>query len=239
MKIAVGSDERTHLCDFVLDNLAKRGHQAVLSGALAAGPADWPEVARQVGRQVAAGECQEGIVFCWTGTGASIAANKVRGIRAALCADAETARGARTWNHANVLVLSLRATSEGVAREILDAWFDTPFGTGEWNLRQVARIQEMESEMKRKSGNDAGMPVAVYMAANHLEAEVIRSLLDAEGIPATLQYESVGLVYGLTVDGMGETRVLVPPAMEDEARQVISAHETPEGGSPEAEDMPS
>jgi len=80
----------------------------------------------------------------WTGTGASLAANKVTGIRAALCADAETARGARTWNHANVLALSLRSTSEPVAREILDAWFSTPYSQDEWNQRQVEKIRDME-----------------------------------------------------------------------------------------------
>ena len=73
----------------------------------------------------------KGIVFCWTGTGASIAANKVRGIRAALCHDAETARGARIWNRANVLALSLRATSEALAKEILEAWFATPYSDDE------------------------------------------------------------------------------------------------------------
>ena len=82
--------------------------------------------------------------MCWTGTGASLAANKVVGIRAALCHDAETAKGARIWNHANVLALSLRATPVPIAREILDAWFSTPFGTDEWNLKQIERIRRIE-----------------------------------------------------------------------------------------------
>jgi ribose 5-phosphate isomerase B len=82
--------------------------------------------------------------MCWTGTGASLAANKVPGIRAALCQDAETAKGARIWNHANVLALSLRATPIPIAREILDAWFSTPFSTDEWNLKQMERIRHIE-----------------------------------------------------------------------------------------------
>jgi ribose 5-phosphate isomerase B len=92
-------------------------------GALGDGSSDWPDVAVSVGRAVASGGADEGVLLCWTGTGVSIAANKVPGVRAALCADAETARGARAWNQANVLCLSLRTTTEALAREILDAWF--------------------------------------------------------------------------------------------------------------------
>lgn len=66
------------------------------------------------------------------------------GIRAALCHDAETARGARIWNHANVLVLSLRATTEAIAKEILDAWFSTPYSEDEWNILQMERIRQLE-----------------------------------------------------------------------------------------------
>src|SRR5215469_17830405 len=146
MKIAVGSDERTNLTDAVIAELKKRGHDLILFGPLAENDAevDWPLVSKHTAGAVAAGEADEGIVFCWTGTGASIAANKVRGIRAALCYDAETARGARVWNHANVLALSLRATSEPVAREILDAWFSTPYSDDEWNREQIARICALE-----------------------------------------------------------------------------------------------
>lgn len=83
----------------------------------------WAAVGRKVGESVAGAEADCGVLFCWTGTGASIAANKVRGIRAALCTDAATASGARKWNDANVLVMSLRLTSPTIASEILDAWF--------------------------------------------------------------------------------------------------------------------
>ncbi len=107
--------------------------------------ADWPEVTRKAAELVASGKANEGIVMCWTGTGASIAANKVKGIRAALCRDAETVKGARIWNHANVLVLSLQATSESLLMDILDAWFSTPFSDDEWNLKQIERIRRMDA----------------------------------------------------------------------------------------------
>ncbi|MFN3975130.1 MAG: RpiB/LacA/LacB family sugar-phosphate isomerase, partial [Dehalococcoidia bacterium] len=83
---------------------------------------NWPVVAQRVGQAVASGVCQQGILFCWTGTGVCMAANKVRGVRAALCVDPPTAAGARRWNDANVLCMSLRLTTPDVAQEILDAW---------------------------------------------------------------------------------------------------------------------
>ncbi len=145
MRIAVGSDEQTHLTDVLLTELQKRGHQVALFGPLVGSKEAWPEVAHAVAREVAAGRSDEGIVLCWTGTGVSIAANKVPGIRAALCHDAETARGARLWNHANVLALSLRATSEAVVKEILDAWFATPpLGPTEEDRACVERLREIE-----------------------------------------------------------------------------------------------
>ena len=146
MKIAIGSDERTHLTDKVLSELKQRGHEVLPFGALVENESevDWPVSSSKVGFAVATHKADEGIVFCWTGTGASIAANKVSGIRAALCHDAETARGARIWNHANVLVLSLRVTTEAIAKEILDAWFATPYSNDEWNLEQMQRIRQLE-----------------------------------------------------------------------------------------------
>jgi ribose 5-phosphate isomerase B len=150
MKIAIGSDEATELTAAVLDELRKRGHEVLAYGPLAEDDAetDWPLVAGRVAEAVARGEAEQGIVCCWTGTGASIAANKVPGVRAALVHDAETARGARTWNHANVLALSLRATPVPIAREILDAWFGTPIDSGEaasdWNRQQIERVKALE-----------------------------------------------------------------------------------------------
>lgn len=147
MKIAVGSDEQTHLTEMVLEELRKRGHELILFGPLAENDpeVDWPLTSSKVAEAVSTHKADEGIVFCWTGTGASIAANKVPGIRAALCHDAETARGARTWNHANVLALSLRATSEAIAREILEAWSATPYSDDEWNRQQIERIRQLEA----------------------------------------------------------------------------------------------
>ena len=135
MKLAVGSDERTHLTDWVVKELEERGVEVELFGTLKPGDdSRWPAVARQVAEDVASGRCQQGILFCWTGTGVSMAANKVPGVRAALCSDAETARGARLWNDANVLCMSLRLTSTQVAQEILNAWCST------------AQIDETEKE---------------------------------------------------------------------------------------------
>lgn len=136
MKIAIGSDERTQLTDKVIGELKQRGHEVLAFGSLLENESEvvGPLSCSKVAFAVANNQADEGIVFCWTGTGASIAANKVSGIRAALCHDAETARGARIWQSANVLVLSLRATTEAVAKEILDTWFTTSYSNDEWNL---------------------------------------------------------------------------------------------------------
>jgi|SRR5579884_2047315 len=124
MRIALGSDEATELTAALERELRGRGHEVVLAGALVPGEDDaWPCVAHRVAQAVASGDCRFGIVCCWTGTGVSIAANKVPGVRAALCNDAQTAAGARTWNDANVLALSLRSTAIPVVKEMLDAWF--------------------------------------------------------------------------------------------------------------------
>lgn len=125
-RLAVGSDMRHPTADAVAAHLEAAGCAVVPCGAVGGADTPWPAVAEQVGRLVAQGAVDGGVVCCWTGTGVSIAANKVPGVRAALCGDAETARGARRWNDANVLALSLRATSAAVAGEILDAWLATP-----------------------------------------------------------------------------------------------------------------
>ncbi len=148
MKIAIGSDEKTPLTDAVVQDILARGHKVELYGALGSGHTAWPDVAEEVASKVAEGKCQEGILFCWTGTGMSIAANKVPGVRAALCFDAEMARGSRLWNHANVLVMSLRLTSPAVAKEILEAWFATPFGSGE-DADNVAKVSALEQKIRR------------------------------------------------------------------------------------------
>ena len=147
MKIALGSDERTHVTDFVAVELKRRGHEVELVGPPAGEALEWADVAERVGRSVADGLAEQGLLFCWTGTGVSMAANKVPGVRAALCADAETARGARRWNDANVLCLSLRATSEVIAKEILDAWFEaTPDASEAANIEKVRALDRGRGE---------------------------------------------------------------------------------------------
>ncbi len=143
MRIALGSDERSHLTDFVEQELRRRGFQVQTFGPLKGDALPWPDVAQAVAESVACGRAEEGVLFCWTGTGVSIAANKVPGVRAALCVDAETARGARAWNQANVLCLSLRSTSESVAGEILEAWFSAaPDPTEATNVDKVKSLDE-------------------------------------------------------------------------------------------------
>jgi ribose 5-phosphate isomerase B len=125
MRISVAADERTGVADAVVEELRLRGHEPLLHGALGDGErADWAWSSEAAARDVAEGRADQAVVCCWTGTGASIAANKVAGIRAALCADEQTARGARRWNDANVLALSLRTTSPALLEEILDGWFE-------------------------------------------------------------------------------------------------------------------
>jgi ribose 5-phosphate isomerase B len=124
MRISVSADELTGIAGALIAELERRGHDTLAHGALADGERDdWAWASEAVARDVADGRAAQGIVCCWTGTGASIAANKVDGVRAALCADGATAAGARRWNDANVLAISLRATSEAELTEILDAWF--------------------------------------------------------------------------------------------------------------------
>jgi ribose 5-phosphate isomerase B len=132
--VAFGTDEHTALTAAVASHLSEAGHAV----EVLADPAPWPDVGRVVGEAVAGGRADLGVVCCWTGTGVSIAANKVPGVRAALCVDAETARGARRWNDANVVALSLRLTSEAVAGEILDAFLATDADVGEADI--ISRV---------------------------------------------------------------------------------------------------
>jgi ribose 5-phosphate isomerase B len=144
MRIAVGSDDRTALTDILIAELEQRGHEVLRFGPLAGTSDPWPEVGRAVGSAVAAGSAAQGIVCCYTGTGVSIAANKVAGVRAALCHDAQTAAGARTWNDANVLALSLRLTTPDLLREMLDAWFATSSPPEE--QATIAQIGQIEAQ---------------------------------------------------------------------------------------------
>jgi ribose 5-phosphate isomerase B len=140
MRVAVAADEVTPVARAVVDALNEAGHQVDLVGPLAGGDAEWVDASSVAARRVVAGRCDRAVVLCWSGTGASIAANKVPGARAALCTDATTARMAREYNHANVLALSIRLTSPPVAREILEAFLAEPEGAGDFNARNIARL---------------------------------------------------------------------------------------------------
>lgn len=154
MKVAVGSDERTTLTDFVLRRLQEKGIEVELYGALKEENLSWVEVGEKVAERVVAGQVSQGVLFCWTGTGVSITANKVPGVRAALCSDAATAEGARKWNHANILVMGLRLTSEPVAQEILEAWFNTPYPEAEaTTVAKVDLLEKKYSRRRKKGGN--------------------------------------------------------------------------------------
>jgi ribose 5-phosphate isomerase B len=144
MRVAVAADERTGVAEAVVEELRRRGHEPLLHGALSDEErSDWAWASEVAARDVAAGSADQGIVCCWTGTGASIAANKVPGVRAALCGDAETARGARRWNDANVLALSLRATSAALLDEILDAWFSAAPSEESDDVANIRHVDEI------------------------------------------------------------------------------------------------
>jgi ribose 5-phosphate isomerase B len=147
MKIAVAADERVGVAEAVVEELRRRGHEPIAHGALADGERDdWAWASEAAARDVAEGRAEQAVVCCWTGTGASIAANKVNGVRAALCLDAQTAEGARKWNDANALALSLRATSEAELAEILDAWFGGEASSEAEDAANVEHLSEIEGK---------------------------------------------------------------------------------------------
>jgi ribose 5-phosphate isomerase B len=146
MRIAVAADERTGVATAVADELRRRGHEAILHGALGEGERpDWAWASEAAARDVVEGRADQAVVCCWTGTGASMAANKVPGVRAALCGDAQTAAGARKWNDANVLALSLRVTSPAELEEILDAWFATGPSDEDDDRANVEHVTELDN----------------------------------------------------------------------------------------------
>ena len=147
MRISLAADELIGVAAALAGELERRGHQVGVHGALAADERDdWAWASERAARDVADGRADQAIVCCWTGTGASIAANKVAGVRAALCADAATAAGARRWNDANVLVLSLRTTSQPELGEILDAWFsEQPSGEDD-DRANIEHLREIEAD---------------------------------------------------------------------------------------------
>ena len=144
MRIAVAADERVGVAEAVVEALRERGHEPIAHGVLAEGEReDWAWASEAAARDVAEGRAEQAVVCCWTGTGAAMAANKVAGVRAALCGDAETARGARRWNDANALALSLRTTSAPVLGEILDAWFESAPSDEHDDVANVRHLDEI------------------------------------------------------------------------------------------------
>ena len=151
MRVALGADEATPLTDALARDLAARGHEVVLVGPIGQPGGEtkqWPEVGHEVGEMVAGGDVDTGVVCCWTGTGVSIAANKVAGVRAALCNDLFTARLSREHNDANVLAMGGRIVAAAFADEILDVWLKTPFAGGR-HQRRIDQIRQAEADALR------------------------------------------------------------------------------------------
>jgi ribose 5-phosphate isomerase B len=145
VRVAVAADELTGVASALPEELRRRGHEPILHGAYVDEERrDWAWASEAAARDVREGRADQAVVACWTGTGASIAANKLPGIRAALCVDAQTASGARRWNDANVLALSLRLTSEAALEEILDAWFGSVASPESSDRENVAHLDALE-----------------------------------------------------------------------------------------------
>jgi ribose 5-phosphate isomerase B len=138
MRIIVGADDEGPVADAVIDELRSRGHDLTVLER-----DQWPEVAAKVARAVAAGDADQGMLFCWTGTGTAMAANKVPGVRAALAWEPWIAEGARKWNDANVLVMSLKRTEPATAREIVDAWLSVEEPDPD-EAANIARLSELD-----------------------------------------------------------------------------------------------
>lgn len=149
MKIAICSDEPYPIHDLIIDEIIKRRHMVLRFGSfLSKQNESWAKAAKAAALAISQHDCDEGIFLCWTGTGISMTANKIPGVRAALCIDAETARAARIWNHANVLALSNRLLSQDIAKEIMAAWFDTPYDARGQN--DVDELHAIDGELRHR-----------------------------------------------------------------------------------------
>jgi ribose 5-phosphate isomerase B len=138
VRIIIGADDEGAAADAVVDELRTRGHDVTVLER-----EQWPDVAARVARSVAAGDADQGVLFCWTGTGTSMAANKVPGVRAALAWEPWIAEGARKWNDANVLVMSLKRTEPDMARAIVDAWLSVD-GPDPGEAGNIARLSALD-----------------------------------------------------------------------------------------------
>jgi ribose 5-phosphate isomerase B len=145
MRISVAADELTGVAQPLVEELRRRGHEPILHGAYVDERPDWAWASESAARDVAEGRADQAIVLCWTGTGASIAANKVPGVRAALCTDTRTVEGARRWNDANVLALSLRRTGLIELEEMLDVWFSEEASDDPQDRENIAHLSEIEA----------------------------------------------------------------------------------------------
>lgn len=142
MRIVVGADDEGAVADAVIAELRSRGHDvSVLERA------QWPDVAERVAQAVAAGEADQGVLFCWTGTGTAMAANKIAGVRAALAWEPWIAEGARKWNDANVLVMSLKRTEPETAKQIVEAWLRVEQAEPD-EAANIARLDELDARRR-------------------------------------------------------------------------------------------
>lgn len=149
MKIAVGGDNTYHVTGEVCGYLEGKGYELVRCGALSGKTADYVDAAREVAEHVASGECEQGLLFCYTGTGVTIIANKISGVRAALCVDEFSAQIARLANNANVIVLSVRLTTEHHAKQILDMWFATAPSDEPRRVNFHRKTDEVDAEFRK------------------------------------------------------------------------------------------
>ena len=141
--IAIGSDHGGfELKEKLMEHLSERGLEYKDFGTYSSASCDYPVYAKAVANAVASGECDRGIIICGTGIGVSITANKVRGIRAALCGDSFSAEATRQHNDANVLCMGARVVGEGLALKIADTFLDTPFSNDERHIRRISMIED-------------------------------------------------------------------------------------------------
>ena len=233
MRISLAADELTGVAGGIERELRDRGHEVSLHGALAAGErADWAWASEAVARDVAAGRAEQGIVCCWTGTGASIAANKVPGVRAALCLDAASAAGARRWNDANVLALSLRATSSAELGEILDAWFGAAASEEREDRAGVAHIAGIEAGggrsglMPELAVDDGRAAIDFYKAA--FGAVELHRVGGVDGHESVVCQLAVGTASFWVADAGAESHTFSPAALGGGSVRMMLIAEDPD-----------
>ena len=147
MKIAIGCDHGAYtLKKTIVSYLEKKGYTVKDFGCFNPGSCDYPDFCGAAAKAVASGECQKGIVLCTTGIGASITANKVRGIRCALLSDVLSARLTRLHNDTNMMALGAGIVGEGLALEIVQVWLNTEFSEEERHKKRIQKMMALENE---------------------------------------------------------------------------------------------